>query len=73
MFLIWKLCVEVTPNHSSSRLDSPTGMTESLFFRLAAEFKIGCMAYLGKRVSFESYGFKGVVSCSIATVRCSHL
>lgn len=50
MFLIWKLCVEGTPSHTSSSSDSPTGMTESLFFRLAAEFKIGCIAYLGKSV-----------------------
>lgn len=64
MSLIWKLCVKVTPNHTSSRLDSPT---ESLFFRLAAEFKIGCMAYPGEIAPFESYGFKGLVSCSIAT------
>lgn len=62
------MCVQVTPNHISSRLDSPTGMTESLFIRLAAEFKIGCMAYPGETVPFESYGFKGLVSCSIATV-----
>lgn len=73
MSLIWKLSVKVTPNHTSSRLDSPTGMTESLLFRLAAEFKIGCMAYPGKIVPFESYGFKGLVSCSIATAQCNHL
>lgn len=73
MSLIWKLCVKVTPNHTSSRLDSPTGMTESLFFRLAAELKIGCMAYPGEIAPFESYSLKGLVSCSIATARCSHL
>lgn len=62
------MCVKITPNHISSKLDSPTGMNESLLIRLAAEFKIGCMAYPGEIVPFETYGFKGLVSCSIATV-----